>query len=803
MRTLTQDLKYGLRMLAKNPGFTAVAVLTLALGIGANTAIFSVVNPLLLRPLPFGHPGRLMLLNETTERQPRVSVAYPNFVDWKQQNQVFEQMAAFQPADFTLTGLDQPEQIRGANVSANLLTTLEVKPAWGRDFVPDDDRPEAAPVAVVSYVFWQQRFGGRRDLAGTLLTLNGKSYAVVGVLPREFRTPDRADVLAAIGLEAKLMERGSHDNTYVIARLKPGVQLDQARMQMNTIAQRLEKEYPITNTGYRVSVTPIVEEFVGEVRPALLVLFGATGFVLLIACANVAGLLLSRAVNRRKEIAVRSALGAGRWRVARQLLTESVLLGCLAGILSLAFGVWGVNAIRAAMPEEMMQGVEVGMDRWVLGFTFLISLFTGVLFGLAPALHAARSGVTEALKETGRASTMSGSSRFLRSLFVVAEVSLSLVLLIGAGLLIRSLHNLLNVNPGFRPQNVLAVELLLNSPQFSDSSRVKSFCGQVLERVQSLPGVKSAAIGTTLPLTDDHDRGDIYIQGTPVPAYGNFPHPDFHYVSSGYVRTMGIQLVRGRDLMESDDQRAPEVALISATTARHFWPSQDPIGKRFMLGHPVKDGPWITVVGIVGDTKQYGLAAATRTEVYLSYLQHSNREVSLVLRSASNPETLTASIRKEVSAVDKQQPVSEVKTMEQVVSNSLHTQRVATGLLALFATLAMLLAAVGIYGVMAYSVSQRTHEIGIRMALGAERGDVLRLVVGHGMVLTLIGMAIGLAGAFGATRVLSSLLFGVRPTDLVTFAGVSALLAAVALLASYIPARRATKVDPMVALRYE
>ena len=803
MNTLLQDLRYGFRMLAKNPGFTAVAMLTLALGIGANTAIFSVVNPLLLRPLPFGDPGRLMVLNETTEHQPRVSVAYPNFLDWKQQNQVFEQMAAFQGTDFTLTGLDHPEQVPGANVSANLLTTLGVKPVWGRDFLPDDDRQEATPVAVVSYVFWQQRFGGRRDLTGTLLTLNGRSYGVIGVLPREFRVPDKVDILVPIGLGAKLMERGSHDNTYVIARLNPGARLDEARMQMNTIAQRLEKEYPITNTGYRVSVTPIVDEFVGEVRPALLVLFGATGFVLLIACANVAGLLLSRAVSRRKEIAVRSALGAGRWRVARQLLTESVLLGCLAGVLSLAFGVWGVNAIRAAIPEEVMQGVEFGMDRWVLGFTFLISIFTGVVFGLAPALHAVRSGLTEALKESGRASTTGGSSRFLRSLFVVAEVSLSLVLLIGAGLLVRSLHNLLNVNPGFRPQNVLEVGLSLNGPQYSDSSRVKSFCRQVLEKVQSLPGVKSAAIGTTLPLTNDHDRGDIYIQGTPVPAYGKFPHPDFHYVSSDYIRTMGIQLVRGRDLMESDDERAPEVALISQTAARRFWPNQDPIGKRFMRGRPVKDGPWITVVGIVGDTKQYGLGADTRTEVYLSYLQHPNSEVFLVVRSAANPETLAASIRKAVWAVDKEQPLSEFGTMEQVVSDSLHNQRATAGLLALFATLAMVLAAVGIYGVMGYLVSQRTHEIGIRMALGAERRDVLRLVVGHGMALTMIGMAIGLAGAFGTTRVLSSLLFGVRPTDLVTFGGVSILLAAVALLASYIPARRATKVDPIVALRYE
>jgi putative ABC transport system permease protein len=805
MTTLLQDLRYGFRMLLKSPGFTAVAVLTLALGIGANTAIFSVVNAVMLKPLPFHDPDRLMVLSEANPRQPHVSVAYPNYFDWRQQNHVFEEMATFQQMDFNLAGVNEPENIGGSAVSPNLFRTLGVKPILGRDFLPEEELKGTAPVAILSHGLWQRRFGAEPNAVGKTLTLDGKVFTIVGVLPSSFVIYEGADLFTPIGVwrDDRMMERGGHDDTSVVARLKPGVTPAQAQAEMDTIARRLEQQYPATNTGYRVAMSPIRDAFVGDSGPPILVLFAAVGFVLLIACANVANLLLARGSGRGKEIAIRSALGASRLRVVRQLLTEAVVLGLLSGALGLVLGSWGLTALPALVPGDVSQGAPIAIDRWVLAFSAFLSLVTVAVFGLAPALQASRADLNETLKESGRSASASRKHHRLRNLLVVSEIAFALVLLIAAGLLIKSFGRLLAVNPGFNPENVLTMSITLRGPKYEKSERVTAFARNSLERIRTLPGVSFAALGTDLPLTDSHSRRDITIDGQPLPSIGDFPHPDFHVVSPDYTRAMGLPLLRGRDFTEADNQQAPGAVLISESLARRFWPNGDAVGKRILNGHPAANSPWQTIVGVVGDTKQYGLSAATRWEVYQSYLQHPVPNFRIVVRSASKPEALTAGIKSELHALDQDVPLSEVTTMQQMVTGSIGTQRITMLLLGLFAALAMMLAAVGIFGVISYSVSQRTQEIGIRMALGAERRDVLRLVVGKGIGLTLIGVGAGLVGALALTRFLSSLLFGVRPTDPMIFSGVSLLLAAVALFASYIPARRATKVDPMVALRYE
>jgi predicted permease len=805
MGNLVQDLRYGLRMLVKSPGFTAVAVLTLALGIGANTAIFSVVNAVLLKPLPFRDSNRLMVLSEANPRQPHVSVAYPNYFDWRKQNHVFEEMASFQPMDFNLAGVNEPENIGGSAISSNLFRTLGVSPLLGRGFLPEEEKKGAAPVVILTYGLWQRRFGGEVSAVGRTLTLDGKVYTVVGVLPANFTMYEDAKVCTPLGIwtDERMTERGAHDDTSVVARLKPGVTPAQARAEMDTIARQLEQQYPATNTGYRVAMSPIRDAFVGDSGPPILVLFVSVGLVLLIACVNVANLLLARGTARGREIAIRSALGASRTRVVRQLLTEGVVLAVLSGALGLALGAWGLTGLLALIPENVSQGAPVAIDHWVLAFTVLLSLATVAIFGLAPAFQASRPALNLTLKESGR--TASGSIRRhqLRNLLVVSEIGLALVLLISAGLMIKSFSRLLAVNPGFNPEKVLTMAVTLRGPKYEKPEQVTAFSRGALERIRTLPGVTFAALGTQLPLTDSHTRRDITIEGQPLPAIGQFPHPDFHVVSPDYTKAMGLPFVRGRDFTEADNKQAPGAVLISESMARRFWPNGEAVGKRILLSHPAANNPWQTIIGVVGDTKQYGLAAETKWEVYLSYLQHPTSNFRVVVRCASKPEDLTAGIKSELHGLDQDVPVSEVITMQQVVSDSIGIERITMLLLGLFAVLAMVLAAVGIYGVISYSVGQRTHEIGIRMALGAERHDVLWLVVGKGFALTLLGVGAGLIGALALTRFLSSLLFGVHPTDPVIYLGLSLLLAVVALVATYIPARRATKVDPMVALRYE
>ena len=806
MATLLQDLKYGVRMLVKNPAFTAVAVIALALGIGANTAIFSVVHAVLLKPLPFRDPGRLLQLSESNLRQPHVSVAYPNYFDWKQQNHVFEGMASFQQKDVNLAGVTEPENVSGSTVSSNFLQTLGLKPFLGRDFRPDEDKRGAAPVVILGYSLWQRRFGGEPGVVGRTVTFDSRPFTVIGVMPPELRMYEESQFYTPIGvwMDADMMDRGSHDDTTVVARLKAHVTIAQAQAEMNTIARRLEQQYPDTNTGYRVVMAPIRDAFVGDSRPPILVLFAAVGFVLLIACVNVANLLLARGAAREREIAIRSALGASRVRVIRQLLTEGVVLAIASGVTGALVGAWGLKGLLTLVPQDVSMGVPVAINSWVLAFTCVLSLATVAIFGLVPALEVSKPDLNETLKEGGRAASGGVERRQVRSLLAVSEIALALVLLISAGLMIKSFRRLLAVDPGFDPQNVLATWVNLRGAQYDKPDAVAAFCRQSLDRIRTLPGVKFAAIGNRLPLTDDHSRSDILIEGQPVPAIGHFPHPDFHDVSPDYFRAMGIPLMRGRYFTESDTAQAPPVVLISESLARRFWPGGDAVGKRILQGRtPGPDRPWRTIVGIVGDTKQYGLSAETKWEVYYPYLQNPPSDFAFVVRAASHPEGLTAAIKNEVHGIDKDVPVHDEMTMERIVSDSMGTRRMTMLLLGLFAALALVLAAVSIYGVIAYSVGQRTHEIGVRMALGAERRDVLWLVVGKGFILATIGVVVGLASAAVLTRFLSSLLFGVRPTDPVIFTGVSLILAAVSLVASYIPARRAARVDPIVALRYE
>jgi putative ABC transport system permease protein len=811
MSTLIQDLRYGLRMLARSPGFTAVAVLTLALGIGANTAIFSVVNTVFLGPLPYPDADQLVVINESSKPMPEGPISYSNFLDWQAQNQVFEHMAAFQGEALTLVGVKVPESMPSLNVSADFFPTLGVNPIYGRSFLPSEDKAGAMPAVIMSYGLWQRRFGADPGLIGKSLSLKGtlgtRDFTVVGILPRDYAFYAPAELYVPIGLwgaDGYLMKRENHDRTLALARLKPSVSLEQARAQMETIASRLRQQYPETNTGFGVTITPLRERVVGHVRRAVLVLLGAVGFVLLIACVNVANLLLARSTGRQREVAIRVALGAGRRRMIRQLLTESVLLALAGGLAGLLLGLWSSSALAPLIPPGFpVQRIAIG-DR-VLGFTLLISLLTGIAFGLAPALHASKPDLNEALKEGGRTSTESFGHHRLRGLLVVCEVALALVLLISAGLMIQSFRQLLRVDPGFNPRGVLTMGLDMSDPKYqTNPARFMAFNAQLLERVRAVPGVQYAGTVRPLPLGGGRSTMPFYRDDRPVPSGENFPAADWHAVSPGYFQAMGIRLVRGRDFADSDNQNTLQVTMISEGLARRYWPDEDPIGKRLRIGTPEMGLPWFTVAGVVGDTRPYGLEASAPAELYISCLQLGSWvDMNLVVRTASNPLGVAAGVRDQVLALDKEMVLGDVQTMEQRLAGTLAGRRTNTLILGIFASLALVLAAVGIYGVMSYLVGFRTHEIGVRMALGAGRSDVLKLVAGQGLGLTLIGVGVGLAGAFGLTRFLASMLYGVRPTDLATFAAVSLGLMAVALLACCIPARRATKVDPIVALRYE
>jgi putative ABC transport system permease protein len=808
VETLVQDIRYGLRTLRRSPGFAFAALVTLACGIGANTAIFSLLYGVLLRPLPYRDPARLVVLNETTPAVGLVSVSYPNFLDWRAQTHSFAAMNAVTQVSFNLAGVSQPENISGDAVSPGFLSMMGVRPIVGRDFSADEDKAGTPAVVLLSYDLWQSHFGGDRDVSGRTITLDGRPVTVVGVLPADYLAVDKTDVLEPMGVWAaanpdSVNNRSDRGDTVVVGRLAPGATLGQARAEMEGIAARLAQAYPTANSQFSVSLQSIRDVFVSDIRPAVLILSGAVVCVLLIACANVANLLLMRGAGRAREISLRMALGASRGRVVRQLLAESLVLACLGGLLGVATAVWGIRAIVTLVPTGALPGTSVSLNGVVLLFAAGVAILSTCLFGIVPARHSAKASARSALRDGGRSAT-AANNRW-RGLLVVAEVSLALMLLVGAGLMMKSLSRLLAVDPGFRPDHLLAVSMSLRTSKYQDDKAVSNFWHAALDRVRALPGVEHAALGTVVPMTGNHDRTDITFEGMPLPTPGTFPHPDVHVISPEYVSTLGLSLLRGRTFTDADRHDAPLVAMVNARVARTFFDGANPVGRRFIFGHPSPTKPpqWVTVVGVVGDTKLYGLANPSRLEVYEPFDQAIENDMNLVTRSASDPAAETSAIRQAIASIDRDQPVFAVSTMTELVNRSVAARRVTFELLGWFSGLALVLATIGIYGVMSYSVAQRTREIGIRLALGASRWEILRLVIAQGAAITGAGVAVGVLASIGLTRLLAKLLFSVSAVDPGTFAGVALLLGVVAMLACYLPSRRLLSVNPTVALREE
>ncbi|MCW5981447.1 MAG: ABC transporter permease [Bryobacteraceae bacterium] len=820
MRVFVQDLRYGLRTLARNPGFTAVAVLALALGIGANTAIFSVVNGVLLRPLPYRQPDRLMRLSETSPDFATMAVAYPNFVDWNGQTRTFSGLAAFRWEDYDVTGEGRPEHLSGKMVSADFFRVLGINPALGRDFDPAADRLGSAPVAIIGGGLWQRRFGSSPAAVGSQLILNGQSFSIVGVAPPDFQFEGRADLYTLLEQWDDILARSRemHPGLYVVGRLKPGVTKAQAQAEMDAIAGRLAEAYPKSNSRHGVKIAPLTDATVGNVRPILLVLLGAVGFVLLIACANVANLLLARFTGRQKEIAIRAAIGAGRGRLVRQLLTESVALALAGGAAGLAVAHWGTRAAVAAVPGGLPRMENIGVDGWVLAFALGVSLLTGLVFGLAPALHVSMTDLHETLQEGSRGS--SAGRRRLRNLLVVSEVAAALVLLSGAGLMLRTMQSLGGVDPGFNPSNVLTFSVGLSPANVSSGDRILQTFQQMVERVESAPGVKRAAVSSLIPLSGNDSEIPFYVHGRPRPAsQGDMSWALLYVTSPGYLEAMRIPLLRGRYIEDRDMSRGTHIAIIDEVMARTFFPNEDALGKSIVIADlsgalgPEVSTP-MEIVGIVGHVNHWGLdndgAAPVRSELYLPlsqvpepFMKGVAGSSAFVVRTGADPLATLPAVRAAVLEAGHDQPVYGVRTMDQIVSASFADRRFCMLLLGIFAALALLLAAVGIYGVISYTVAQRTREIGIRMALGARQADVLRVVVGQGMLPVLAGLALGLAASFGLTRLMTGMLYGVSAGDPATLIGVALTLTAVALVAILVPARRAARVAPVAALRSE
>ena len=798
MTSFGQDVRYGLRVLWKNPGFTAVAVLTLALGIGANSALFSVVNGVLLNPLPFPNPDELVAVYSRTGTFQESSISYPNFLDWQKENHSFANLGALRSDDFNMTGVGEPERLHAHMISAEFFPALGLQPLLGRNFTPEEDRAGAGPVAILSDGMWKRKFGSSREVLARSITLNGKIYNVIGVAPGRITGLSASDVYVPIGQwnDPTFRDRRIGMGMNSIGRLKPGVSIEQARADMNRVAENLAAAYPEADKGSGVTLVPLKTDVVGDVRGILLVLLGAVSFVLLIACANVANLLLARSTGRAREFAIRTALGAGPIRIVRQLLTESVLLGIAGGCIGLALAKLGTKVILAALAGTLPRAEEISLDAHVIFYTFGISLLTGIAFGLAPALKALRPDMHETLKEGGRGA--SGARHRTQSVFVVFEMAMAVVLLIGAGLMIRTLSALWNVNPGFDAHNVLTFLISSTSDPNATADQLRAKYRAMLAQLEGIPGVEAVSLmGGSLPMTGDSEL-PFWRDGHPRPLHDNdMTFALFYLVNTDYHRAMRIPVVRGRSFAEQDNEHAPTAALIDASLAR--------IGLLEMQAE---------IVGVVGHVQHWGLGAREHenleAQLYLHVWQIPDRFWPLlanggqyVARTAGSPAGLATSIRQAAEKVDSSAVVYDVRPMEEIVARSISTQRLTMFLLSVFSALALVLSAIGIYGVISYLTGQRTHEIGVRVALGASSEDVLRMVLGQGMRMTLVGVAIGIAAAFGLTRLITKMIYGVGATDPFTFAGVAVLLSAVALCACYIPARRAMRVDPIVALRYE
>jgi len=811
LETFWQDLRYGARMLRKQPGFSLIAVLTLALGIGANTAIFSVVNAVLVKPLLYPHSDLVVQIWQTNPRANRWGewISYPAFVDYRRQNRVFEDIGAYRTWLWNITGGDHPEVLRGARVTSNLFSVLSVQPMLGRSFLPEEEQPGRNQVVILSYGFWQRRFGSDPALVGKTVTIDGLNHTVVGVMPPGFDLPYNvssavfaSDAWIPPGDDPELEDRGS-PNYRVLARLKPGITIQQAQANIEAIALGLAEQYP-ENREMSATVVGLQQNLVKEARPTLLLLLGAVGFVLLIACANVANLQLTRTTARQKEAAIRLALGASRLQLIRQLLTESMLLALLGGAAGLLLAVWGVEFLVRLGPD-IPRLQDTSIDPRVISFTLVLSLATGVIFGMAPAFQGSRIDLNETLKESGiRAPAGSGRGR-TRSLLVITEMALALMLLISAGLFIQSFMRLQKVDPGFNPHGVLTAYIMLPSSKYTEPRRQAAFFKEVINRIEALPGVEAVGGASSMPLTGTNDAGYFRIEGIPERRAGDpLIEAEQPKITPGYIRAMEIPVLMGRSFNWADNENSPQVAVVSEALVQLYWPNEDPIGKRLSINNDSDGKPvWRQIVGVVKDVKHDGLAKQPRPVIFSPLLQYPVPYTILAIRTHTDPSSLSPAIRRAVTAVDSEQPIFRINTMERFISDSVSDSRFQTQLLTVFAAVALALAAVGIYGVVGYSVNQRTHEIGIRLALGARQRDVLKMVVKQGMELATTGVVIGLAGAFALTRLMKDFLFGVNASDPLTFGVIALILTLIALLACYFPARRATKVDPLVALRYE
>ena len=794
---MLQDLIYALRWLRKNPGFTALAVLMLAVGIGVNTAMFSVINAVLLQPLPYAEPDRIVWMNESGPEVKNRLVSYPNFVDWRARNQSFESMSTIRGWFVNITGTDQPESVNARMVTSDYFKVMRATPILGRDFTADDDKPGAAPVTLISYGTWQQRFAGDPNIVGKTILLDDKPHTIIGVLPESFVHHGPPPLWVLMG-PMDWKNRDVRTGGNVIARLKPGVTIEQARSDMNRVEQELLREHPIANGGADVvNVLSLQESITGNVSTALKILFGAVALVLLIACANVANLLLARGATRRKEFAVRAALGASRFRIFRQMLVESLLLAIAGGALGLVLATWTISVLSKVAHETVPRMNNLELDGTLLGFTFVACLLTGLIFGVMPALRSSKTDLQDTLKDSSTTTTDTHGKK-LRATLVVAEVALSVALLVGAGLLVKSMFVLLRTDNNFNPDGVLTMELKVSRGRYQKPRELPRILHQVLNHVKGVPGVESATLTTTLPGLRDW-QNDIAVEGYESKA-GELINVDWSIVSADYFQTMNVPLLEGRTFTRDEDEEGKPVVLIDETLARRFWPNQSALGRHIKYDSPTAH----EIIGVVKQVGIYGSETKPLIKIYTPFGRFAQRNSTLSIRSSvSDPEALTAAVVRPVHEIDKDLPVNEVITLEGILARESSTRRFNAILFSVFAALALVLAATGVYGVLSYSVSQRTHEVGIRMALGAGTRDVLRLFMGQGIRLVLLGLVIGLGGAFALTRLMSSLLFGVSTTDTATFVVVAVMLVVVGVLACYLPARRATRVDPLIALRYE